>query len=65
MQPSMQPIGIKEVTALFNVESEWSECQKFEARIDQLTSYKEDLLTRLRCCEEELKIKDECENIID
>ena len=41
-----------------------AEQQQFEARIDQLTSGKEDLLTRLQCCEEKLKLKDECETAL-
>ena len=41
-----------------------AEREQFEARIDQLTSGKEDLLTRLQCCEEELKLKDECETAL-
>ena len=38
--------------------------QQFEARFDQLTSDKKDLLTQLQHCEKELKIKDECENVM-
>ena len=33
-------------------------------RIDQLTSDKKSLLTRLMCCEDELKTANECENIL-
>ena len=32
------------------------------ADIERLTSDKEDLLTRLKCCEEDLKRANECEN---
>ena len=39
-----------------------AEREQFVADIERLTSDKEDLLTRLKCCEEELKTANECEN---
>ena len=38
------------------------ERQQFVADIERLTSDKADLLTRLQCCEEDLKTANECEN---
>ena len=38
------------------------ERQMLVERIDQLTSDKEGLLTRLECCEDELKTASECED---
>ena len=38
------------------------ERQQFEADIERLTSDKADLLTRLQCCEEDLKTANECES---
>ena len=35
--------------------------QQLEADIERLTSDKVDLLTKLRCCEEDLKTANECE----
>ena len=39
-----------------------TEQQQLEADIERLTSDKADLLTRLQCCEEDLKTANECEN---
>ena len=39
-----------------------TEQQQFVADIERLTSDKADLLTRLQCCEEDLKTANECEN---
>ena len=38
------------------------ERQQLVADIERLTSDKADLLTRLQCCEKDLKTSDECEN---
>ena len=38
------------------------EQQQFVADVERLTSDKADLLTRLQCCEEDLKTANECEN---
>ena len=40
------------------------ERQQIVADIERLTSDKTDLLTRLQCCEEDLKTASECENCV-
>ena len=47
---------------MFTIILNYLERQQLVADNERLTSDKADLLTRLQCCEEDLKTANECEN---